>query len=1163
MRSVKKYIRTVFLSMLLILPPMAVANEARMQTNGVEQSSSNSGSATQHLAIPDPSTRNPTQPSRINTKDLRESDEMKRARASSLPDLIVEKFTVSPHKLSSGDKVTLRATIRNKGSKSLRNVRIVYLEGITKLAEDRISIGAGKIALIEKRATLNNAGNVKLEINVDPQQLIKETDKKNNKKTKMVVVTKPKAHAETAPIATFGNDQTRNVPKSIAIAGRARLNPDLFPVRLALNKKQFSPGQSVVIKLTLKNSGPGSVEKVPVKLYVNDREVGSTFSSIPANNTDLVIFRHKFEKAGNYTLSATIDPGNKVEERNERNNTISDNVDVIVLKIADKLDHKQGGNLQTIDDRIPATVKNRQPVASLHDSALEKSRSRQVGMDNVAEIKKLPELKTYSSNTFIGFELPNNNSKWQLGQRYDIKWYVIGNGQVNVTRLRLLDLRGNTAPTDITPKTITKYPGSNKQFGFSYLVPNTTTSSLYHLALDYTGIVNGKKKTLQAVSQPFFISWKGDPLTIQKIPDHTDPLDALLELAAKKPYISYFEYSKNDSKFLNVKFYWKDQEGDLAGGRWNLEILENGKWQKMSKKFTDELLTHPQVTGKQGLAHLTIPLKNQPAQTQFKFYVTDKAGWQSNVMTGIANPLQNIVPATLEFLEFVTPAPKSSPGNAAIPVAWVSPGEQYTIQLKAQVLDNSITSIPVELSLAQVGSLNKIGVVNVPTNGTTFNYNWVVPNSVKNAPFIHFIASAPLVSKKPIQSGTVAVTNYQLTLTKPTPGQTWNTPGAVPFEWSVPQSIPAGETLDFFYLPKGGSTMKKVNTTPVSVGKKAWLWGIDPATVAAGDATILIRSSSSGLSPVAVVPINIRFQGAGRGVGPLKFTFISPSSLSTSTQWLAGESELVEWKLTGGSPYNISLELRPVGGATLAQPAILPLVPNGSASPYSNKTYFRVPSNAEDGPYRLVAIRDDFGTVVAQSPVIDVVSSATLNSMLPKPDTKFSIAKVDYPYQFANQARVLIFSNATVPFKLSGAMRQKVTLKVSNYGMYGVGNWNPGGSTVVISKTISSDIDSHLFPNRTILAGQYGYNLNLLWPGSGQPTIMAVKQDKATGLFEPGGLCVTRYYPKLEVWLDTTLSDGTTRTTYYKKFIKNSNILKEKYVNLGGETGNCKDEREW
>jgi hypothetical protein len=108
--------------------------------------------------------------------------------------------------------------------------------------------------------------------------------------------------------------------RSKALKVRSQLKPDLVPLQLILNKETVFTGEKMIFQVMVKNNGGDSLEDVSLAFLLDGRQVGLEKINIAAHATKPVVFRHVARKIGKHVFSVQLDPENRLDETNERNN---------------------------------------------------------------------------------------------------------------------------------------------------------------------------------------------------------------------------------------------------------------------------------------------------------------------------------------------------------------------------------------------------------------------------------------------------------------------------------------------------------------------------------------------------------------------------------------------------------------------------------------------------------------------------------------------------------------------------------------------------------------------------------------------------------------------------------------------------------------------------
>ncbi|MEM2870517.1 MAG: CARDB domain-containing protein [Thermoplasmata archaeon] len=100
--------------------------------------------------------------------------------------------------------------------------------------------------------------------------------------------------------------------------------PDLTPTNLTLHPSSPSAGESVEVRVSIRNTGPGNLSRMFLtRLYWEGREVASeVLGGLEAGSSRILSMRWTAE-AGEGELTAVVDPEQRIAEANELNNSIS------------------------------------------------------------------------------------------------------------------------------------------------------------------------------------------------------------------------------------------------------------------------------------------------------------------------------------------------------------------------------------------------------------------------------------------------------------------------------------------------------------------------------------------------------------------------------------------------------------------------------------------------------------------------------------------------------------------------------------------------------------------------------------------------------------------------------------------------------------------------
>ena len=261
---------------------------------------------------------------------------------SPLPDLAITKLTASPHTVQSGDKVKLRAEVKNNGDSTISGVLVRFMNGRKKLGEKTISAIGGRSTVTSDISTsINGNGGITIQVLVDPDNKIAESNERNNQKQVQLMLTQPEV-AEKIDQSTVGKPFTPvnriAEGQSVQRLARPAIKPDLIPLNLKLNKRRAVVGESIVAQAVIKNVGRDNIAEVPVAFRVNKKQIGLKEVTISGNSSSPVTFRFIAKETGVQSFSLTVDPEATIDERNEYNNTIQAEFEVTPRQTAIVID---------------------------------------------------------------------------------------------------------------------------------------------------------------------------------------------------------------------------------------------------------------------------------------------------------------------------------------------------------------------------------------------------------------------------------------------------------------------------------------------------------------------------------------------------------------------------------------------------------------------------------------------------------------------------------------------------------------------------------------------------------------------------------------------------------------------------------------------------------
>jgi len=224
-----------------------------------------------------------------------------------LPDLSIGANDVSytPTTLKGGDKVTLKAVVKNLGIVAASNFKVSFYFDEQKIFERSI------FALPKSSSTtvtyiyqlpFSISGSKSFLARVDEKSAVKESNETNNQAQKTIVVNKN----SSAPPIFSGLADLSIVPSDISIS-------------------PFSPkaDDKVTFSVKVRNKGTVSAKDIRVNFYLNDLTNEICVDTIPEINKGgyyTVSYQYILGMNSNQKLIVVVDQYNKIRESNEQNN---------------------------------------------------------------------------------------------------------------------------------------------------------------------------------------------------------------------------------------------------------------------------------------------------------------------------------------------------------------------------------------------------------------------------------------------------------------------------------------------------------------------------------------------------------------------------------------------------------------------------------------------------------------------------------------------------------------------------------------------------------------------------------------------------------------------------------------------------------------------------
>lgn len=205
------------------------------------------------------------------------------------PDLSVAEAQIQPTELVHGEEFTVRALVRNAGAGLARPVSVLiqYGDNVARGALNGIRAGAQEAVNATFTAA---AGQTVVQVKVDPDNRIEESDEGNNELAQNV-----------PPIPT----------------------PDLEIIDLVFAPANPDEGDTVRVTAKVRNNGAPLKGNFVVAFYVDDRLIYNEPSPLPnlGSGEEMEVSQHFVFTPNSTQLRAIADPGNRVLESNEDNNT--------------------------------------------------------------------------------------------------------------------------------------------------------------------------------------------------------------------------------------------------------------------------------------------------------------------------------------------------------------------------------------------------------------------------------------------------------------------------------------------------------------------------------------------------------------------------------------------------------------------------------------------------------------------------------------------------------------------------------------------------------------------------------------------------------------------------------------------------------------------------
>lgn len=219
------------------------------------------------------------------------------AETTALPDLVPTALELAPSDVGPGDAARLHAVIVNQGAADARGFWVLFRADVSIVGSQFVPglpVG-GQVEL--EVPWIVAAGEITLRVEVDVPDRVEESDEENNVLARSLV---------------FG--------------------ADLVLTELALEPRYPRPGEATLVRATIQNMGARDVtESFAVEFAAGRRTFGTRFFSGLARGETLTVEATWTPGAGEQLLRVEVDPFRAITESDERNNLVTQIVDVSPL----------------------------------------------------------------------------------------------------------------------------------------------------------------------------------------------------------------------------------------------------------------------------------------------------------------------------------------------------------------------------------------------------------------------------------------------------------------------------------------------------------------------------------------------------------------------------------------------------------------------------------------------------------------------------------------------------------------------------------------------------------------------------------------------------------------------------------------------------------------
>jgi len=214
------------------------------------------------------------------------------------PDLTPFSIEIIPLEPVAEETCTVKVTVKNFGMFDAgRFDATLYVDNLLIQTLPVEALAVNGTATLSFNWTPAEPATYTLKVIVDPENLVDELNETNNE-------------------------------ISISVSVKPKPLPDLT-VEFVDLPEEFVAGTEYEVKALVKNVGEADTEGFNVELKANEASLGKVpVEGLAAGSSTTVTFTWKPEEAGDYTLKATVDPENLIQEKDETNNAATSVVTV-------------------------------------------------------------------------------------------------------------------------------------------------------------------------------------------------------------------------------------------------------------------------------------------------------------------------------------------------------------------------------------------------------------------------------------------------------------------------------------------------------------------------------------------------------------------------------------------------------------------------------------------------------------------------------------------------------------------------------------------------------------------------------------------------------------------------------------------------------------------